>query len=162
MAQLTLNVVSEVKFQVAVGSRVATVGAELHLNIALTFTSPDGHTTDAMLFVEVHDKDDINEIFFLPLSPLASNVSYRLVGISTKTPAQTFAQVACFSFSRGTHITLASSEQRRIEGLKVGDLVMTADDGPQVVKWIGQHTLRAIGNFAPIASKLSGKITTMI
>ena len=155
MAQLTLNVVSEVQFQVAVGSRIETIGASLHLDSALTFMSPDGHTTDAMLLVQVHDKGDINEIFLLPLSPLASNVSYRLVGINTKTPAQTFAQVACVSFSHGTHITLACSEQRHNDGLNVGDHILTPDDGPQVVKWIGQNTLRAIGNFAPIAPKLS-------
>ena len=151
--RLTLHAVSEVKFQVAVGSEIGTVGAALHLDSALTFMSPDGHTTNAMVLVEVDDQGDINEIFLLPLSPLASNVSYRLVGINTKTPAQTFAQVACGSFSRGTHITLASGEQRRIEGLKVGDRVLTRDDGHQVAKWIVQNTVRAIGDFAPFCIK---------
>ena len=94
--------------------------------------SPDDHMTDAMVLVEVDDQGDKNEIFLLRLSPLASNVSYRLVGINTKTPAQTFAQVACVSFSRGTHITLASGEQRRIEGLKVSDRVLTPMTG---LKW---------------------------
>ncbi|NCW68232.1 MAG: hypothetical protein EBV86_06625 [Marivivens sp.] len=34
--------------------------------------------------------------------------------------------------------------------LKVGDRVLTRDDGAQSVRWIGQTTLRAVGEFAPV------------
>jgi hypothetical protein len=151
--RLALHAVSEIKFTVAEGTEIGAVGSALHLDSALTFMSPDGQTTDALILVEVDDEGDINEIYLLPLSPLAAHTSYSLVGINTKTPAHTFAQVACVSFSRGTHITLASGEQRRIEELNVGDRVLTRDDGPQKVQWIGQNTVRAVGEFAPICIK---------
>ena len=93
--------------------------------------SPHGQTTDALILVEVDDEGNINEIYLLPLSPLAAQTSYSLVGINIKTPAHTFTQVACVSFSRETHITLASGEQRRIEELNVGDRVLTRDDRQQ-------------------------------
>ncbi|MEO0502301.1 MAG: Hint domain-containing protein, partial [Pseudomonadota bacterium] len=34
--------------------------------------------------------------------------------------------------------------------LKVGDRVLTRNDGVQAVRWIGQSTVRAVGDFAPI------------
>lgn len=37
-----------------------------------------------------------------------------------------------------------------IETLKPGDLVQTLDHGPQVLRWIGQRTVPALGKFAPI------------
>jgi len=45
---------------------------------------------------------------------------------------------------------MASGEQHKIEQFSVGDKVLTRDDGPQAVRWIGQTTLRAMGEFAPI------------
>ncbi len=45
---------------------------------------------------------------------------------------------------------MASGERRKIEQFSVGDKVLTRDDGPQAVRWIGQTTLRAMGEFAPI------------
>ena len=150
--RLALHAVSEIKFTVAEGTEIGAVGSALHLDSALTFMSPDGQITDALILVEATTRR-INEVYLLPLSPLAAHTSYSLVGINTKTPAHTFAQVACVSFSRGTHITLASGEQRRIEELNVGDRVLTRDDGPQKVQWIGQNTVRAVGEFAPICIK---------
>ncbi|WP_022703213.1 Hint domain-containing protein [Pseudorhodobacter ferrugineus] len=37
-----------------------------------------------------------------------------------------------------------------VETLLPGDLVMTQDDGPQPLRWIGRRTVAAIGNFAPV------------
>jgi len=45
---------------------------------------------------------------------------------------------------------MASGAQVLIEALRVGDRVLTRDDGPQAVRWIGQTTLRATGAFAPV------------
>ena len=151
--RLALHAVSENKFTVAEGTEIGAVGSALHLDSALTFMSPDGQITDALILVDVDDEGDINEVYLLPLSPLAAHTSYSLVGINTKTPAHTFAQVACVSFSRGTHITLASGDQRRIEELNVGDRVLTRDDGPKKVQWIGQNTVGAVGEFTPICIK---------
>jgi hypothetical protein len=151
--RLALHSVSETKFLVAEDTEIGTTGSALHLDSALTFMSPDGYTTDAIVLVEVDEAGDINDIYLVPLAPLTHKTGYTLVGINTDTAAHTFAQVACVSFSRGTHITLASGEQRPIEALEVGDRVLTRDDGPQRVRWIGQSTVRAVGEFAPICIK---------
>lgn len=152
-SRLSLHAVSETKFSIAEDSEIGNAGAALHLDSALTLMSPDGQTTDAMVLVEVDGAGDINDIYLLPLAPLLHRTGYSLVGIDIETPAKTLAQVACVSFSRGTHITLSSGEQRPIEALKIGDRILTRDDGPQQVRWIGQSTVRAVGEFAPICIK---------
>ncbi|WP_390914383.1 Hint domain-containing protein [Pseudosulfitobacter sp. SM2401] len=149
-ARLSLRPVGEAVFKVAEDTEIGQTGAAIHLDSALTLISPDGQTSDALVLVEVDDSDHVNDIYLLPLVPLNHSASYSLVGINTDNPAQTFAQVACVNFSRGTHITLASGAQRPIEDLQVGDRVLTRDDGPQKVRWIGQSTVRAVGEFAPI------------
>lgn len=40
--------------------------------------------------------------------------------------------------------------QRAIEDLKVGDVVFTADHGPQAIRWAGRRTVPGQGDFAPI------------
>jgi hypothetical protein len=149
-ARLSLIPAQGNRFVVAQDTEVGTPGSTLHLDCALLFMSPDGQTQEALLLVEVDDDGAVSEIYLLPLALLLPQVEYRLVGIDTKTARQKFAQVACVSFTRGTHITLASGEQRRIEELRVGDRVLTRDDGVQAVRWIGQSTVRAVGDFAPI------------
>ncbi|MEL7117662.1 MAG: Hint domain-containing protein, partial [Pseudomonadota bacterium] len=61
-----------------------------------------------------------------------------------------FAELACVSFTRGTRITLASGAQCPIEDIRVGDRVLTRDNGVQEVRWVSQQTVRATGAFAPI------------
>lgn len=39
---------------------------------------------------------------------------------------------------------------RRIEHLSEGDLVLTVDDGPQPIRWIGSTSVRATGGLAPV------------
>ncbi|QUS36896.1 hypothetical protein GR316_05380 [Falsirhodobacter algicola] len=39
---------------------------------------------------------------------------------------------------------------RPVETLKIGDMVMTRDNGLQPIRWIGQTTVKAEGRFAPI------------
>ena len=39
---------------------------------------------------------------------------------------------------------------RAVEGLVAGDLVMTRDDGPQPLRWIGKRAVPAVGKMAPI------------
>ena len=48
--------------------------------------------------------------------------------------------------------TLIATElgQRSVETILLGDLVMTKDDGLQPLRWIGQRTVAAQDNFAPI------------
>jgi hypothetical protein len=138
------------QFRIAQDSTLGTVGATLHLDSALMFMSPDGQTQEALLLVEVREDGDTEEIYVLPLNAMSPVNEYRLVGIDTENARQKFAQVACVSFARGTHITMASGEQRLIEDLKTGDRILTRDDGVQEIRWIGMSTARAVGEFAPI------------
>ena len=52
-------------------------------------------------------------------------------------------------FTNGTRI-LTPFGERRVETLKPGDLVVTLDNGPQPIRWIGTKTVRATGDLAPI------------
>ncbi|QEE35978.1 Hint domain-containing protein [Octadecabacter sp. SW4] len=125
------------------------VGNDFYLDCCVTLMAPDSTTIEALIFVEVED-GEVAESYFLPLATLAPGTDYRLVGVDRHAATSRFAEVACVSFTRGTRITLASGEQRPVEDLQVGDRVLTRDDGPQDVRWIGQTTLRAVGAFAPV------------
>jgi len=137
-------------FRVAEDTSIGTPGAQLYLDSALLFMSPDGQTQEALLLVEVDPDGNAADIYLLPLAAMLPKTEYRLVGVDTETQLQKFAQVACVSFTRGTHITMASGQQQLIEELAVGDRVLTRDDGVQKVRWVGQSTVRAVGEFAPI------------
>lgn len=52
-------------------------------------------------------------------------------------------------FVAGTMIETANGP-RAVEGLQPGDMVMTRDDGPQPLRWIGQRAVPAVGKMAPI------------
>lgn len=47
-------------------------------------------------------------------------------------------------------MVLTDDGERLVEDLKVGDLVMTRDNGAQPVRWIGQRTFAATGKRAPV------------
>lgn len=125
-------------------------GAALYLDCCLTFMSPDGDTTEVLILVEVDDDGDVAEIYALPLSALRVKTDYALVTIDRESTRAKLAELACVSFTRGTHITMANGAQKPIEDLHVGDRVLTRDDGPQEIRWIGQTTVRAVGEHAPI------------
>ena len=88
--------------------------------------------------------------FLMPLAPLQPQMPYTLVKAEREPARRKLAQSACVSFTRGTRITLATGEQRPIEDMRAGDRVLTRDDGIQQVRWVGQSTLRAVGDLAPI------------
>lgn len=137
-------------FSVAPGSAPGHAGATLHLDSCLTLMSASGQTAEALVLVEVDDAGDVAAVHALPLAPLSPRTGYTLVGIDRPAARRKFAQLACVSFSRGTHVTMASGAQTPIERLAVGDMVLTRDDGPRPVRWIGATTQRATGAFAPV------------
>ncbi|QFT93752.1 Hemolysin, chromosomal [Roseovarius sp. THAF9] len=53
-------------------------------------------------------------------------------------------------FTPGTRI-LTPQGERAIETLRPGDLVITRDNGPQPIRWLGHRTVEGRGKFAPIA-----------
>ncbi|MBI1418473.1 MAG: hypothetical protein GC146_14745 [Limimaricola sp.] len=136
-------------FRVAGPSPTGTPGHTVHLDSCLTLMDPSGFTFEALVLVEVED-DAAAAIYMLPLGQIAPDTDYRLVGIDRHAATARFAEAAMVSFGRGTRIALASGLQVPVEALKVGDKVLTRDDGARPIRWIGSTTLRAVGSFAPV------------
>jgi len=148
--RLSLHSNTDARLTIAADSEVGLVGSDIHLDCELTLMSPDGQITDAIVLVETDTDGDIAHIYLLPLARLSPRTPYALVGTDRDAVRTKFAHLTCARFTRGTHITLASGAQKPIEQLDVGDRVLTRNDGPQQVRWIGQSTVRAVGDFAPI------------
>ncbi|MCK0101767.1 Hint domain-containing protein [Pseudohalocynthiibacter aestuariivivens] len=145
---------SNCDFVVAESSELGLPGSFLILDSVATFMAPDGETLSAIILLETNPSDDaVTQIYLHPINDLRPKTDYCLIGVDTSNVKTLFAEVACVSFGRGTRITLASGEQCPIENLRIGDKVLTRDDGPQTVRWIGQNTIRAVGEFAPIFIK---------
>lgn len=136
-------------FRIAPGGQVGMTGSDLFLDCCITLMATDGRTCEALVLVEVV-AGGVEAVYMLPLAQLVPHHPYRLVGVDRQIATTRFAQVASVSFTRGTHITMASGAQVRIEDIRVGDRVLTRDDGPQMVRWIGETTVRATGDFAPV------------
>lgn len=149
-ARLSLIPRDDGTFAIGQDTRIGTPEAVVHLDCALTFMSRDGGIYDALLMVEVDAEGSVAQIYLLPFSALTPGTEYQLVGIDHDQAHRKFAQVACVSFTHGTHITMASGAQKPVEELVVGDRVLTRDDGVQTLRWIGTSTTRAVGEFAPI------------
>ena len=136
---------------IAHGSPTGTSQNRLFPDCAITLMGPDLTPFEVVVLVEVEqDSGLIANIYLLPLAPLHCKTEYRLVKIDRENPRARMAEAACASFARGTCITMARGEQRPIEELHIGDRVLTRDNGVQTVRWVGQTTMRAIGDFAPV------------
>lgn len=151
--RLSILAQAEGDFIVSADTQAGTPEARVVVDSCMTVMTPDGSTLEMLLLVELDAESHVVEVHVLPLAPLLRNGHYRLVGIERENAARKLAQVACVSFSRGTNITMSSGAQRPIEELQIGDKVLTRDDGGQEIRWIGQHTVRAVGDFAPIVIK---------
>ena len=149
-AQLAFRVVCEDRpYQIIDNSEVVGRGHDLFLDTCITMMGSDGTTHEALVLAEV-ELGVLVETYLLPLDTLKAEIEYRLVGNDPKAARALFSRMACVAFSRGTHITLSTGEQRRIEDLQIGDRVLTRDDGAQPIRWIGQSTVRAAGTEAPV------------
>ncbi|OIQ44069.1 MAG: hypothetical protein BM558_09250 [Roseobacter sp. MedPE-SW] len=135
---------------VAQGTELGSVGAQLHLDCALTLMPHSGDNIEALVMVEVDHDGLIAAIYLLPLAPMQAQHSYTLVRAEQDSARRKLAQMACVSFTRGTRITMATGAQKPIEDLKPGDRVLTRDEGVQELRWIGQTTSRAVGRMAPV------------
>lgn len=136
-------------YQITADTEIGTPGYDLYLDSMLTFMAPDGKTFEAMILVEV-DQGHAHGVFLLPMAAMHPKYDYRLVGLERDGLARKLAQVSCLSFARGTHITLSSGQQVPIETLQAGDKVLTRNAGAQPLSWVGQNTVRAVGDFAPV------------
>lgn len=68
-------------------------------------------------------------------------------GVETDVGMVNASSIPCFV--AGTLIATPDGE-RAAEMLLPGDLVLTQDDGPQPLRWVGSRTVPATGKFAPI------------
>lgn len=139
------------EYLIAPTSLLGTPGNAVYLDSVITLMAPDGKTVEALIMVEVIGKTgEFAGTYLLPITDLVPSTPYRLVGVDPQSARKFFALVACVSFTRGTAITMADGTQKPIEQLHPGDRVLTRDNGSQEVRWIGEITRRAEGEFAPI------------
>ncbi|MEO0379659.1 MAG: Hint domain-containing protein [Pseudomonadota bacterium] len=76
------------------------------------------------------------------------NFTYSITdGVNTDTGFVNASSVPCFV--AGTRIATPGGEVA-VQNLQPGDLVMTQDDGPQPLRWVGTRAVAAVGDFAPI------------
>ncbi|MGR3200183.1 MAG: Hint domain-containing protein [Limimaricola soesokkakensis] len=146
---LTLRPDAEGGFRVEAGGVDGQAGRSVHIDCCLSLSGRDGSIGEAVVLVEVEAGAAV-AIYLLPLGRLSEGEDYRLVGIDRHAGTARLAQVACASFTRGTRIALSSGAQVPVEELAPGDRILTRDDGPQALRWVGRTTLRATGRFAPV------------
>ncbi len=137
-------------FYIAKGSATGTKGATLYADCCITLMPTTGQTIEALVLVEVDQDGQVVEIYLHPMSALNAKTSYALVKIDREQARRRMALLGCVSFSMGTRITTATGEQKPIQDLCPGDRVLTRDSGVQEIRWIGQSTVRAVGDFAPV------------
>lgn len=102
-------------------------------SITIGATNTGGNTTTA--FITNQDMVPGQTYVFTSESNIGNN------------DTEPYAQFACFT--AGTLIETADGP-KRIETLVAGDMVLTADDGAQPVRWVGQCTVLGVGAMAPI------------
>ena len=119
-------------FVIDESTAIGQPGNIIYLDSCITLMGDDSTTYEVLVLVEVED-GALEATYLLPLANLIAEANYRLVGVDRDAATTRFAGKQC-----------------AIEDLKVGDKVLTRDVGAQAVRWIGQTTLRAVGEFAPI------------
>lgn len=131
---------------IAPGSELGAPDDPVRLLFLLTLMGPDGDKVEILLIR--HDPSGAR--YALPLSPVAERTDYTLLTVTPPPADVRLCDMVCISFARGTMIATASGAQKPIEALAAGDRVLTRDNGPQPIRWIGHATLRAHGSFAPV------------
>ncbi len=153
-ARLALTIerseIPQTQFHIHSDTELGTSGAAVHLDCVITLMPERGPNIEALILVEVDPTHMISGLYLVPLASIKPGVEYRLVGAKREGMRRKLAQMACVSFARGTHITLATGAQIPIEDLRAGTEVLTRDAGVQQVTWVGQTTTRAVGAMAPI------------
>jgi hypothetical protein len=131
---------------VADDSDVGRPGAVVRLAARFTMMAPDGDKVELLALTS----DETDEYWLLPLSPIGVQIEYTLVQMAQPAPEERLMDLLCISFARGTLITLGDGSQRTIEALTAGDKILTRNNGPQELRWVGHVTLRAVGAYAPV------------
>ncbi|WP_246020243.1 Hint domain-containing protein [Aliigemmobacter aestuarii] len=108
-----------------------------------TVTLPSGQqvTVNADGTLTIAGDGDIENVAFTYTVGAGNGNGVSDVGLVT------INSIPCFV--AGTMIMTPSGEVA-VESLRPGDLVMTQDDGPQPLRWIGRRRVPAEGKFAPV------------
>ncbi len=115
-----------------INGQLAAVGAQILLPTGQTVTLNSNGT------LSVEGDGDAEDF----------NFTYTVTdGTETDIGMVNATSIPCFV--AGTLIATPDGE-RPAEDLMPGDLVLTQDDGPQPLRWIGMRTVAATGDFAPI------------
>lgn len=120
-------------------------GERIRARHLLTFLSSEGERADVL----VVEGDRIGRMA-VPLTPLNPRSDHTLVEIGEVPSGIRIADIVCAAFAPGTRIARPDGSLSPISALVPGDLVLTRDNGPQPVRWIGRVTLGARGNLAPV------------
>ncbi len=115
-----------------INGQAATVGGQIHLPTGQTVTLNANGT------LTVNGDGDVENFNFTYTATDGSSSDVGMVNATS---------IPCFV--AGTLIATPQGE-RAAETLVPGDLVLTQDDGPQPLRWIGVRTVAATGAFAPI------------
>jgi len=121
------------------------VGDYVDLRYKYTFTGSDG-SSGTLHFIATNGTADYGPLFASD-TPLSPGVTYTFGTFNTDGAAPYAALIPCFT--SGTRI-LTENGPIKIEQLREGDLVLTRDNGYQPLRWIGQCTVPASGQRAPI------------
>lgn len=98
------------------------------------------------------DRLDLNGLADRTTLNITSNVGGELTGTVQMLDGTlvSFANIdGVICFTPGTRI-LTETGYRPIETLRPGDMLITRDDGPQPLRWVGSRTVLARGKTAPI------------
>lgn len=126
-------------------------------NATVTFANGTTGTFSAVLFQDVNGNtylapeiNDNADQALLETGPIQSVSLDSLLAnnaLGLAADRQRWDFVTCFA--AGTNIITQHGE-RAVESLVAGDMVLTLDHGFQPVRWIGQRTVQAKGNLAPV------------
>lgn len=116
-------------------------GQSVSVGSMVTLASGQTVTLNADGTLEIVGDGDIEDFAFTYTVDGGTSTDVGFVNVSS---------IPCFV--AGTMI-LTPDGDIPVESLSPGDLVITQDEGAQPVRWIGQRTVAAIDNFAPIHIK---------
>lgn len=114
----------------------------------LQYTDPTTGLTETLdaflLWDDTSDTDYVSggsTTYVFATEPFLDGVTYWVVGIDENAGVP-WSALAPLCLAGGTLVATPDG-QRRVEELRVGDLVLTQDHGPQKVRWLASHSLEA-------------------
>ncbi len=134
-------------YKVVSGSLGELTGARVTVLAQLTFVTQIGATVEALLLA---CDGPAARHYVHPLGPIEPRTEYSLIAVDETVLDIPLIDGADLCFGRGTRITMSDGSQRPVETLKVGDRVLTRDNGMQPIRWMGHRTVQAAGRFAPV------------